>query len=65
MHFVDEGEGVPIVFVHGNPGWSFEFRNSIKELSKTYRCKELVFQWRDDTLRYLAATCRSKSEWLH
>ncbi len=38
MHFVDEGEGLPIVFVHGNPGWSFEFRNSIKELSKTNRC---------------------------
>ena len=29
MHFVDEGQGLPIVFVNGNPGWSFEFRNSI------------------------------------
>ena len=38
MHFVDEGQGLPIVFVHGNPGWSFEYRNSIKELSKTNRC---------------------------
>ena len=27
MHFVDEGEGEPIVFVHGNPAWSFEFRH--------------------------------------
>jgi len=26
MHFIDEGEGEPIVFVHGNPSWSFEFR---------------------------------------
>jgi len=25
MHFVDEGEGSPIVFVHGNPGWSYEY----------------------------------------
>jgi len=38
MHFIDEGNGTPIVFVHGNPGWSFEYRNSIKELSKTNRC---------------------------
>jgi haloalkane dehalogenase len=38
MHYVDKGQGLPIVFVHGNPGWSFEFRNSIKELSKTNRC---------------------------
>ena len=38
MHYVDEGNGDPIVMVHGNPGWSFEFRNVIKELSKTHRC---------------------------
>ncbi len=38
MHYVDEGKGEPIVFVHGNPSWSFEFRNLIKELSKTHRC---------------------------
>jgi haloalkane dehalogenase len=38
MHYVDEGTGEPIVFVHGNPAWSFEFRNLIKEFSKTNRC---------------------------
>ncbi len=38
MHYVDEGEGAPIVLVHGNPGWSFEYRNIIKEMSKTNRC---------------------------
>lgn len=38
MHFVDEGQGIPIVFVHGNPGWSFEYRKAIRELSKTSRC---------------------------
>ena len=27
MHYVDEGAGAPIVFVHGNPSWSFEFRH--------------------------------------
>ena len=38
MHYVDKGSGDPIVLVHGNPGWSFEFRNIIKELFKTHRC---------------------------
>jgi haloalkane dehalogenase len=38
MHYVDEGEGDPVVFIHGNPSWSFEFRGLIKELSKSHRC---------------------------
>lgn len=38
MHFVDEGVGEPIVFVHGNPAWSFEFRHLIKELQSSFRC---------------------------
>ena len=38
MHFVDEGEGEPIVFVHGNPAWSFEFRHLIKGLRSGFRC---------------------------
>jgi len=38
MHYVDEGTGDPVVMVHGNPAWSFEYRNVIKELSKTHRC---------------------------
>jgi len=38
MHYVDEGTGEPIVFVHGNPSWSFEFRKLIKGFSRTNRC---------------------------
>ena len=38
MHFVDEGEGKPIVFVHGNPAWSFEFRHLIARLRSGFRC---------------------------
>jgi len=38
MHYVDEGSGEPIVFVHGNPAWSFLFRNLIREFSPTNRC---------------------------
>ncbi|NRT16490.1 haloalkane dehalogenase [Flavobacterium sp. 28A] len=33
MHYIDEGEGIPIVLTHGNPDWSFLNRNIIKELS--------------------------------
>ncbi|MGA3013848.1 MAG: alpha/beta fold hydrolase [Bacteroidales bacterium] len=38
MHYIDEGEGEPIVMVHGNPAWSFEFRKIVSEMSKTHRC---------------------------
>lgn len=38
MHYVDEGEGEVILFVHGTPTWSFLYRDFIKELSKTNRC---------------------------
>ena len=27
MHYLDEGEGIPIVLTHGNPDWSFLNRN--------------------------------------
>jgi len=37
MHYVDEGDGPPIVLVHGNPTWSFYFRRLIKELSDRFR----------------------------
>ena len=36
-HYLDEGEGDPIVMIHGNPTWSFYFRNLIRELSSRYR----------------------------
>ena len=38
MHYIDEGSGDPIVFVHGNPVWSFVYRNVISELRGSYRC---------------------------
>jgi cis-3-alkyl-4-acyloxetan-2-one decarboxylase len=37
LNYVDEGEGDPIVMVHGNPTWSFYYRNLIKEFSTTNR----------------------------
>lgn len=38
LHYVDEGVGDPLVFVHGNPTWSFEFRHPIRELRSEFRC---------------------------
>lgn len=38
LHYIDEGEGDILLFVHGTPSWSFDFRNVIKELSANYRC---------------------------
>lgn len=37
LHYIDEGEGPQIVFVHGNPTWSFFYRNLIKYFSQTHR----------------------------
>lgn len=36
-HYIDQGVGEPIVMVHGNPTWSFMFRELITEFSKTNR----------------------------
>lgn len=38
MHYVDEGKGDVILFVHGTPSWSFLYRNYIKTFSADYRC---------------------------
>jgi haloalkane dehalogenase len=38
MHYVDEGSGPPILFVHGTPTNSYEFRHLIAALSKRFRC---------------------------
>jgi len=38
MHYVDEGHGEVLLFVHGTPTWSFEYRHLIKALSGGYRC---------------------------
>lgn len=37
LHYIDEGSGPVIVMVHGNPTWSYYYRNIIKLLSKDHR----------------------------
>ncbi len=38
LHYIDEGKGDVILFVHGTPTWSFLYRSHIKALSNTHRC---------------------------
>ena len=40
LHFLDEGplEGQPVVMVHGNPTWSFYYRELVRALSDEQRC---------------------------
>ena len=50
IHYVDEGSGEPVLFVHGTPSWSFEFPHLIRaELS-----------WETATGWYMGPTC----EWV-
>jgi pimeloyl-ACP methyl ester carboxylesterase len=36
-HYLDEGQGEPLVMVHGNPTWSFYYRNLVLGLRDDYR----------------------------
>ena len=35
---VDEGQGLPVVMLHGNPSWSYLYRRLIPGLRDNYRC---------------------------
>ena len=37
MHYVDEGSGDPIILIHGEPTWSYLYRNFIPPLSRRFR----------------------------
>ncbi len=38
QHYLDEGHGPTVLMVHGNPSWSFYYRNLILSLRETHRC---------------------------
>jgi haloalkane dehalogenase len=38
LHYLDEGSGEPVVMLHGNPTWSFYYRNLVLALRGRYRC---------------------------
>lgn len=37
QHFLDEGQGPPMVMVHGNPSWSFLYRRLVLEFRDRHR----------------------------
>jgi haloalkane dehalogenase len=37
IHYIDEGTGPTVLLLHGNPTWSYLYRNIIKELRETCR----------------------------
>ena len=37
LHYIDEGQGEPVVMLHGNPTWSFMYRRLIDSLHHSHR----------------------------
>ena len=67
MHYIEEGEGDPIVFLHGNPMSSYLWRNILPHLADQGRCiapdligmgksdkPDIAYRY-DDQYRYLSA----------
>jgi haloalkane dehalogenase len=38
LHYLDEGDGPPLLLLHGNPTWSFLYRELVRGLRDRYRC---------------------------
>lgn len=43
VHYVDEGRGPVLLMLHGNPTWSFVYRDVITALSGSFRCVALDY----------------------
>jgi haloalkane dehalogenase len=43
VHYVDEGEGLAVLMLHGNPTWSFLYRGIIRRLRERMRCIALDY----------------------
>ena len=43
IHYVDEGRGPAVLLLHGNPTWSYLYRNVIKELRADHRLVALDY----------------------
>ncbi len=41
VHYIDEGSGPTLLFVHGNPDYSFLYRHQVAALRSKYRCVAL------------------------
>ncbi|MEU6035920.1 alpha/beta fold hydrolase [Actinomadura sp. NPDC047616] len=38
QHYLDEGDGPPVLMVHGNPSWSYMWRRPVLALRDRFRC---------------------------
>ena len=38
LHYLDEGAGPPVLMLHGNPTWSFYYRDLVLGLRDHFRC---------------------------
>ena len=38
IHYVEDGSGEPLLFLHGNPTWSYQWRNVMPHLAPYGRC---------------------------
>ncbi|MBP1989355.1 alpha/beta fold hydrolase [Paenibacillus eucommiae] len=38
LHYIDQGSGDPILYLHGNPTWSYTWRNVIPYFENSARC---------------------------
>lgn len=43
VHYVDEGRGPTLLLLHGNPTWSFLYRDLIRSLRSDFRCVALDY----------------------
>jgi haloalkane dehalogenase len=43
IHYIDEGRGPVLLFLHANPLWSFQYRNVIRGLRDHFRCIALDY----------------------
>ncbi|MHA7628555.1 alpha/beta fold hydrolase [Corallococcus sp. M7] len=43
VHYVEEGQGETLLFLHGNPAWSYQWRELIRGLRGSYRCIALDY----------------------
>jgi haloalkane dehalogenase len=43
LHYIDEGSGPLLLFLHGNPLWSFQYRHMIRPLREQFRCVALDY----------------------
>src|SRR2546428_12011202 len=41
VHYIDEGEGPLLLFLHPSPAWSFIYRDLTRTLRSRYRCVAL------------------------